>query len=62
MQFEKFRYGPAVVTVGSITHHLRATIGSFYQRFASREALLAEVANNPSRAYRCAKAPEIPRL
>jgi len=32
--------GPAAVTVGSITQHLRAPTGSFYHRFASRNVLL----------------------
>jgi AcrR family transcriptional regulator len=35
--------GPAAVTVGSVTQHLGAPIGSFYHRFASRDVLLAEL-------------------
>jgi AcrR family transcriptional regulator len=36
-------HGPAAVTVGSVTQHLGAPIGSFYHRFASRDVLLAEL-------------------
>jgi AcrR family transcriptional regulator len=36
-------HGPAGVTVGSVTQHLGAPIGSFYHRFASRDVLLAEL-------------------
>ena len=36
-------HGPAAVTVGSVTQHLGAPIGSFYHRFASRDLLLAEL-------------------
>jgi AcrR family transcriptional regulator len=35
--------GPAAVTVGAVTQHLGAPIGSFYHRFASRDVLLAEL-------------------
>ena len=35
--------GPAGVTVGSVTARLKAPKGSFYYRFASRDALLGEV-------------------
>jgi AcrR family transcriptional regulator len=36
-------HGPAAVTVDSITARLKAPKGSFYYRFASRDALLGEV-------------------
>lgn len=32
--------GPAAVTVDSVARHLNAPKGSFYHRFASRDALL----------------------
>ena len=35
--------GPASVTVGLITDRLRAPVGSFYHRFASRDVLLGEL-------------------
>src|SRR6201988_4777744 len=35
--------GPAAVTVDSVTQRLRAPKGSFYHRFASRDALLGEL-------------------
>jgi len=35
--------GPAAVTVDSVTARLRAPKGSFYYRFASRDALLGEL-------------------
>jgi AcrR family transcriptional regulator len=35
--------GPAGATVGAITGRLRAPTGSFYHRFVSRDALLAEL-------------------
>jgi len=35
--------GPAAVTVDSITQRLKAPKGSFYHRFASRDALLGEL-------------------
>ncbi len=35
--------GPPAVTVGSITERLKAPTGSFYHRFASRDALLGEL-------------------
>ena len=36
-------HGPAAVTVDSIAQYLKAPKGSFYHRFASRDALLGEV-------------------
>jgi AcrR family transcriptional regulator len=36
-------HGPAAVTIASITAHLGAPTGSFYHRFASRNALLGEL-------------------
>ena len=36
-------YGPAAVTVSSVTERLKAPKGSFYYRFASRDLLLGEV-------------------
>jgi len=35
--------GPSAVTVAAITGRLKAPTGSFYHRFASRDALLAEL-------------------
>src|SRR5215475_14821564 len=35
--------GPAAVTVDSVTQRLKAPKGSFYYRFASRDALLGEL-------------------
>jgi AcrR family transcriptional regulator len=35
--------GPAAVTVGSIAERLKAPVGSFYYRFASRDLLLGEL-------------------
>src|SRR5437879_3957675 len=35
--------GPAAVTVGSVSARLRAPVGSFYYRFASRDLLLGEL-------------------
>jgi AcrR family transcriptional regulator len=35
--------GPAMVTVNAITERLKAPTGSFYHRFASRDALLGEL-------------------
>src|SRR5260370_17727209 len=35
--------GPAAVTVGSIVARLKAPVGSFYHRFASRDVLLGEL-------------------
>jgi AcrR family transcriptional regulator len=35
--------GPSAVTVDSVTQRLRAPKGSFYHRFASRDALLGEL-------------------
>ncbi len=36
-------HGPSAVTVGAITGRLKAPTGSFYHRFVSRDALLAEL-------------------
>ena len=36
-------HGPSTVTVGAITGRLKAPTGSFYHRFASRDALLGEL-------------------
>src|SRR6202047_3899500 len=36
-------HGPAGVTVGSIAARLKAPVGSFYYRFASRDLLLGEL-------------------
>jgi AcrR family transcriptional regulator len=36
-------HGPAAVTVGSIAERLKAPVGSFYYRFASRDLLLGEL-------------------
>jgi AcrR family transcriptional regulator len=36
-------HGPAAVTVDSVAQHLKAPKGSFYHRFASRDALLGEL-------------------
>ncbi len=36
-------HGPAAVTVGSVGERLKAPKGSFYHRFASRDALLGEL-------------------
>src|SRR5438067_3089477 len=35
--------GPPAVTVGAVTDRLRAPVGSFYHRFASRDVLLGEL-------------------
>src|SRR5438105_14595385 len=35
--------GPPAVTVGAISERLRAPVGSFYHRFASRDLLLGEL-------------------
>jgi len=35
--------GPLAVTIGSITERLKAPVGSFYHRFASRDVLLGEL-------------------
>ena len=35
--------GPGAVTVGSIAERLKAPVGSFYHRFASRDLLLGEL-------------------
>jgi AcrR family transcriptional regulator len=37
------KHGPAGVTVAAITGRLKAPTGSFYHRFASRDALLGEL-------------------
>src|ERR1700755_1817608 len=36
-------HGPAALTVDAVAHHLTAPKGSFYYRFASRDALLGEL-------------------
>jgi AcrR family transcriptional regulator len=36
-------HGPAAVTIDSVTQRLKAPKGSFYYRFASRDALLGEL-------------------
>src|SRR5246127_5836825 len=36
-------WGPGAVTVDSVTQRLKAPKGSFYHRFASRDALLGEL-------------------
>jgi AcrR family transcriptional regulator len=36
-------YGPSAVTVAAISARLKAPTGSFYHRFASRDALLAQL-------------------
>lgn len=36
-------HGPAAVTVGAVVERLKAPVGSFYHRFASRDALLGEL-------------------
>src|SRR5215467_6052982 len=36
-------WGPSAVTVDSVTQRLKAPKGSFYHRFASRDALLGEL-------------------
>jgi len=43
--------GPGAVTVDSVTQHLGAPKGSFYHRFASRDALLGELWLNTVLAY-----------
>src|ERR1700732_123328 len=43
--------GPGAVTVDSITQRLKAPKGSFYHRFASRDALLGELWLNTVLAY-----------
>src|ERR1700730_2044393 len=35
--------GPPAVTIGAITDRLKAPVGSFYHRFASRDVLLGEL-------------------
>ena len=35
--------GPPAVTIGAVTERLKAPTGSFYHRFASRDALLGEL-------------------
>lgn len=37
------RRGPGGVTVGAVIAHLKAPVGSFYHRFASRDVLLGEL-------------------
>src|ERR1700726_264050 len=36
-------WGPVAVTIGGITDRLKAPVGSFYHRFASRDVLLGEL-------------------
>jgi AcrR family transcriptional regulator len=43
--------GPSTVTVGAITGRLQAPTGSFYHRFASRDALLGELWLNTVLAF-----------
>jgi AcrR family transcriptional regulator len=43
--------GPAMVTVDSVTQRLKAPKGSFYYRFASRDALLGELWLKSAVAY-----------
>src|SRR5258706_16339343 len=43
--------GPGAVTVDSVTQRLRAPKGSFYHRFASRDALLGELWLETGLAY-----------
>lgn len=44
-------YGPAAVTVGSVTERLNAPNGSFYHRFASRDDLLGQLWLENIRAF-----------
>ena len=44
-------HGPGAVTVDSVTQRLEAPKGSFYHRFASRDALLGEVWLKTVQAY-----------
>jgi AcrR family transcriptional regulator len=43
--------GPAAVTIDSVAHRLNAPKGSFYYRFASRDALLGELWLETALAY-----------
>src|SRR5271154_7169663 len=43
--------GPAAVTIDSVTQRLKAPKGSFYYRFASRDALLGELWLETALAY-----------
>jgi AcrR family transcriptional regulator len=43
--------GPAAVTIDSVTRRLKAPRGSFYYRFASRDALLGELWLETALAY-----------
>jgi AcrR family transcriptional regulator len=43
--------GPGAVTVAAITERLKAPVGSFYYRFASRDALLGELWLNTVLAF-----------
>src|ERR1700759_4423126 len=43
--------GPAAVTVDSVAQYLKAPKGSFYHRFASRDALLGELWLTTALAY-----------
>src|ERR1700746_4217117 len=44
-------WGPGACTVDSVTQRLRAPKGSFYHRFASRDALLGELWLETALAY-----------
>jgi AcrR family transcriptional regulator len=44
-------HGPTAVTVDSVAQHLKAPKGSFYHRFASRDALLGELWLTTALAY-----------
>src|ERR1700719_4411599 len=46
-----YAHGPAAVTVDSVAQHLKAPKGSFYHRFASRDALLGELWLTTALAY-----------
>src|SRR5205807_1968592 len=46
-----FERGPTAVTVDSLTQRMGAPKGSFYHRFASRDALLGELWLNTVHAY-----------
>jgi AcrR family transcriptional regulator len=46
-----FERGPAAVTVDSVTQRMGAPKGSFYHRFASRDALLGELWLKTALAY-----------
>ena len=46
-----YAHGPTAVTVDSVAQHLKAPKGSFYHRFASRDALLGELWLTTALAY-----------